>query len=286
MWLSRLVTKLEDVEALDPAVAVAVRGSSSVLPPGALKDLLHGRPLGHPLHPVLVALPIGTFLGASLVDVTMDDEGARKAARRLVGAGVLSVAPTAVSGLADWSALGGFDRAKRIGLLHAVSNVAATALYAASWWVRGRDRQVAGRNLAFAGAAVLTAAGYLGGHLSYNQGIGVDHSGRRPDGPTDWTDVAGADELAEGGLRRVEVAGSPVLLARVDGAVHAIVATCSHLAGHLDRGHVHGSCVVCPLHGSHFRLEDGAVQRGPATAPLQAYDVRVAGNRIQVRLPF
>jgi nitrite reductase/ring-hydroxylating ferredoxin subunit/uncharacterized membrane protein len=280
---SRLVTKLEDAEALDRAVDVVSRGVNSVLPPGEVKDALHGRWLRHPLHPALIALPIGTFLSVSLLDVTTDDQGSRDAARRLVGAGVLSVAPTAAAGLADWSALGGFDRAKRTGLVHAISNITATLLYSVSWWARRRGAHTRGRNLAFAGAAALTVGGYLGGHLSYVQAVGVDHSGQRPTGPTEWTDVA-ADDVQEGELRRVEVSGTPVLLARVDGALHGIVATCSHLAGHLHQGELRGTCVVCPLHGSHFRMRDGSVRHGPATAPLQAYDVRTVGDRIQVRL--
>jgi nitrite reductase/ring-hydroxylating ferredoxin subunit len=48
---------------------------------------------------------------------------------------------------------------------------------------------------------------------------------------------------------------------------------------------VDGGCLTCPWHGSTFRLADGSVARGPATAPQPAFEVREAGGAIQVMLP-
>ena len=60
-------------------------------------------------------------------------------------------------------------------------------------------------------------------------------------------------------------------------------AVCSHYGGPLDEGELAGSCVVCPWHGSRFRLSDGSVAAGPATVPQLSYDVRTVDDRLQVR---
>jgi nitrite reductase/ring-hydroxylating ferredoxin subunit len=61
-------------------------------------------------------------------------------------------------------------------------------------------------------------------------------------------------------------------------------ATCSHYGGPLDEGRVEDECVVCPWHGSRFRLADGSVARGPATSPQLSYDVRVVDGRVQLKV--
>lgn len=283
MFWSALTGRLEQAKGLDPTVEAVTGVVDKVLPPGPVKDALHGRWLGHQLHPLLVALPIGLFSSASLLDLSGGD---RAAARRLVGAGVLAVAPTAASGLADWSALGAFHRPRRVGLAHAGANTVSTLLYAASWKARRGGNHGRGRLLALAGALGLTVSGYLGGHLTYSEGVGVNRNADLPQQPEDWTDVAETADVAEGGLHRSEVDGHAILVARRNGDLHAIAATCSHYGGPLEKGELDGSsepCVVCPWHGSTFRLSDGQVERGPATVPQLAYDVRTVGDRIQVR---
>jgi nitrite reductase/ring-hydroxylating ferredoxin subunit len=61
-------------------------------------------------------------------------------------------------------------------------------------------------------------------------------------------------------------------------------ATCSHYGAPLDQGSVEGACLVCPWHGSRFRLADGSVARGPATSPQLSYDVRLVGERVQLKV--
>lgn len=280
MWWSDLAGRLEGAKRLDPAVEAVTDVVNRVLPEGPVKDVWHGRWLGHPLHPVLVGLPIGMFSSASLLDMT---GGARDAARRLVGAGVVLVAPTAAAGWADWSSLGAFERPKRVGLVHAGANVAAVVLQAASWNARRTGDHTRGRLLSAAGMAMITAGGFLGGHLAYSQGVGVNRNADRSAQPEDWTDAIGTGEVAEGELRRVEVAGQPVLLSRQGGQLGAIGAVCTHYGGPLEDGELVGSCVQCPWHGSRFDLEDGSVSRGPATVPQPAYDLRVVEDRVQIR---
>ena len=194
MWWSELSGRLEQATVLDPVARAGERAVQAVLPRGPVKDALHGRWLGHQLHPLLVALPIGMLSGATLLDLT-GGAASRRAARRLVGAGVLAVAPTAAAGLADWSELGAFQRPKRVGVAHATANAVSAMLYAASWFARRQGHHDRGRNLALAGAAGLSIGGYLGGHLAYSQGVGVNRNADEQREPKEWTDTIAAAEL-------------------------------------------------------------------------------------------
>jgi len=284
MWWTALTGKLERAKALDPATAAATRVVKAVLPGGPVKDVLHGRWLGHPVHPLLVTLPIGLWSGASLLDLTTRDDGGRRAARRLVGAGLLSVLPTAATGLADWSELGAFERPKRVGLVHANANTLTALVYLASWRARRAGDDARGRRLALAGLVGLAVGGYLGGHLSYSEGVGVNRNADEAPEPEDWTDVAAESDVAEGGLVRVDADGSQIVLSRRDGRLQAIGAVCSHYGAPLEQGEVDADdCLVCPWHGSRFRLADGSVARGPATSPQRSYDVRTTAGRIELR---
>lgn len=284
MWWTTLTGKLERARGLDPVADSIGSAVNAVLPSGPVKDVLHGRWLGHALHPLLVALPIGLWSGASLLDMASGRDGTRRAAQRLVGAGLVAAVPTVASGLADWSALGAFHRPKRVGLIHAAVNTLTATLYATSWWARRRDDQEQGRLLALAGAGGLAIGGYLGGHLAYSQAVGVNRNADLQKEPRDWTDAGAAAAVVEGRLHGVEVAGTRVVLTRHGGDVYAMAATCSHFGAPLDEGGVVGDCLVCPWHGSRFRFADGSVAGGPATAPQLAYEVRAAGDRIELRV--
>lgn len=283
IW-STLAGKLEQAKILDPVVEGVAGLVNTVLPRGMLKDALHGTWLGHQLHPMLIAGPIGLWSSALVLDWTGGD---RDAARRLVGAGVLAVAPTAASGLADWSELGSAKRPKRVGLVHAVANTGTAVLFGASWLARRRGDHDRGRTLALAGAGGLAVGGYLGGHLSYVQGVGVNRNADEQKKPRDWTDAAAAADVVEGAPHRVEVQGQSIVLVRSQGQVRAIGATCSHWGAPLEEGSLvedGGSCLECPWHGSRFRLQDGSVARGPATSAQLSYDVQTVGERLQVRV--
>ena len=283
MKLSTMTGWLERAKPLDPVVRVVTNAVNKVLPQGPVKDVLHGRWLGHPLHPLLVTVPIGLWSGASFLDITSGESG-RDAARRLVGAGVLAVAPTAAAGWADWSELGSSSRPKRVGIVHAASNTVSAAFYGASWLARRGGNHRRGRDLALLGAASVAVGGYLGGHLSYNEGVGVSRNIDAQLKPTEWTDAAPAANLPDDGVLGVHVAGQQVALVCSQGEVYAMGATCSHLGGPLAQGAVQDGCLVCPWHGSRFRLRDGGVARGPASVPQISYDVRTLAGRIQIKV--
>jgi nitrite reductase/ring-hydroxylating ferredoxin subunit/uncharacterized membrane protein len=283
MFLARLAGKIEQAKEMDPAVDVVSRAVNAVLPRGRVKDVLHGTWLGHQLHPMLIAGPIGLWSSAILLDLTAG-RAARDAAQRLVGAGVLAVLPTAASGLADWSELGVAKRPKRVGLVHAGANTVTALLFAASWLARRRGDHRRGCALALVGAGALSAGGYLGGHLSYAQGVGVNRNADEPKKPRDWTDAAALADLAEGRVQHVEVEGQSIALVRSEGDLFAVGATCGHWGGPLQDGELVDGCLECPWHGSRFRLADGSVARGPATTAQLSYDVRTVGDRVQVRV--
>jgi nitrite reductase/ring-hydroxylating ferredoxin subunit/uncharacterized membrane protein len=273
------VERLESAEVLDQPAEILSGLISKVVPPGPIKDLLSGTLIGHPVHPMLVTVPIGAWVSVSVLDF-VGGKGSRDAARKLVALGALSALPAAATGASDWSDTLGAER--RVGLVHAVGNYAALGVYGLSYLARRRGRHARGKVLALAGAGLLAATGYLGGHLSYAYGVGVDTTAFQGS-PEDWTDVAADADVQEGKATLVEVEGTPVLLSRVSDRVVAIFDRCTHRGGPLHEGRIENDCVECPWHGSVFRLVDGEVQRGPAQLPQPRLEVRLSGGRVLLR---
>src|SRR3954454_2732345 len=210
--LHHLVERIGAVAALDgPAEAVA-KWARGAIPKGPVKDTLAGVPLGHAGHPLMTDLPVGTWTSATLLDLFGGQES-RAASRRLIAAGILSSLPAAATGLNDWAdTTPADDSVRRVGAVHAVANVAALGLYAASLAARRSDRHGRGVALGLAGIGALTVGGHLGGHLSYAKAVGVDRTAFEA-GPDDWEEVYDDAALPEGELRRAEVDGRPVVLA-------------------------------------------------------------------------
>ena len=243
----------------------------------AVKNILSGTFLGHPIHPVLSDVPIGAYAMATVLDLTGADAAA---ARRLVGVGILASVPTAATGASDWSDSYGAEQ--RVGLVHAAANSAATVLQVASWVARGKGRHSTGRLLSLAGVGLTAGAGYLGGHLSFVKGVGVNHTAfeHRAD---DWTDVAARVDLTPGTPMRVTADGVSVVLIEQNDRVYALSSVCTHAGGPLDEGTVQDGCIRCPWHGSEFRLRDGKPMRGPASVEQPSWDVKIADGRVLVK---
>jgi nitrite reductase/ring-hydroxylating ferredoxin subunit len=282
--LGPLVDTLESTAALDtPGKAIAKRVRNTISP-GPLKDAISGTWLGHALHPVLTDVVIGSFLSATLLDVLGGDEDGT-AAQRLIGVGIAAYGPTALSGVNDWADAEPADPSvRRVGLVHAGSNAIALSLYASSLAARRRGSHGRGKLLGAAGAAVLGLGGFLGGHLSFTQGVGPNQT-VFDEGPDEWTEATGADELKDGEPKGVVVGETPVLLLRHRDHVHAIHDRCSHRGCSLSElGEVDGETIECGCHGSRFSLRDGSVQRGPATAGQPAYEVRERDGKVEIKL--
>jgi uncharacterized membrane protein len=160
--LDPMMEALARSDALDPpAEFVASIGR------GAPRDLARRAQelIGHPVHPMLTDLPIGFWTSAWFLDLLPGRKGAAPAARRLLGLGVLSTLPTVVSGLGDAADLK--RRESRMAAAHAGLNVAATAAFAMSWWMRRRETTARARMVAHVGAALATGAAAIGGRLAF-----------------------------------------------------------------------------------------------------------------------
>jgi nitrite reductase/ring-hydroxylating ferredoxin subunit/uncharacterized membrane protein len=264
-------------ERVQPAIAAALDAEPKVA------NILHGTWLGHPLHVVLTDVPLGCWTAAAVFDL-LEAAGRRRLARGADSAimlGLVGAAGTAVTGLADWSKIGGGE-ARRVGLAHGLLNTTATACYIASWLLRRNHSRRAGRQFAFAGLLISTAAAYLGGHLVYKERLGVDHSADFSP-PEDFVPVLAEDELPENELKRVTASGMPVLLVRRGERIYAIGEICAHLGGPLSEGKLEDTSVRCPWHGSCFSLADGRVIEGPSVHAQPVLDVRIRNGQIEVR---
>jgi nitrite reductase/ring-hydroxylating ferredoxin subunit/uncharacterized membrane protein len=274
--------RLADVDALDPpaeAIASLVRKTLSA---GKAKDALSGSWLGHALHPLLTDVPIGMWTSALTLDwVGGDDAG--DAADRLILLGLAASVPTIVSGFSDWAdTVVANDAVKRVGLVHAASNAAGVVLFASSYVARKRGARGLGRLLGLAAGAGLGAGGFLGGHLSYAEGVGVDTTTfEQP--PSEWRDALDATTLVENEPQVADVEGIPVMVVRQGGEVFALSDRCAHRGGPLHEGTLEDGCVRCPWHHSVFRLGDGSLVHGPSAYPQPAWETRELAGRIEVR---
>ena len=279
----RPISQLEQAGALDRVVGPGQR-AARWLRPGPVRDALNGVWLGHPLHPVLAQAPVGAWLSAGVLDVAGPAgafAGAEAGRRRLVAFGLATAAAAALAGAADWSEQ--HEQQMRVGVVHAAANVTAAGFYAASLLTR---RPGASRALRMAGLAAVAAGGVLGGHISFRLSGGANQAEPVPHlVEPGWHDLMPAAGLGDGQPARAALGDVPVVVVRDGRAVHVLAGRCSHLSGPLFEGDLEGGCLTCPWHGSAFRIADGSVARGPATAPQPVFRTRVRDGVIQVCLP-
>ena len=280
MGLRDLVRPFENAEPLEPAASWLSEKLAPLLSNRQLKGLLSGTWLGHPLHPMLTDVPIGCFTAATVLQVAGGDAG-DAAVDPLLALGLLSVAPTAVAGVSDW--VDTVDRERRLGFVHGLANLGSALLFTGALISRRAGATGRARFLSLLGLGAITAGGYAGGHLVFGRGIGVDHTVFE-ELPGDWTRVARDADLAEETLMAASAGGAEVVLYKRDGEVMALANRCTHAGGPLAEGEVDDDvCVICPWHGSRFRLEDGSVVAGPAVAPEPSLETRVVDGFIEVR---
>lgn len=251
-----------------------------------VKNFLHGTWLGHPLHPILTDIPIGAYTITTAFDALelCGVKKLKKGADTSLAIGLAGAAGAAVTGMTDWTGTSGQNR--RIGMMHALLNVGATLLNTASLILRKKkaNRRLA-IGLSLAAYGITTLSAYLGGHLVYEQQMGVDHTAGLGLYPLEFTPVFDEAQLTEGKMVCVKAGDIPVLLTRLKGTVYAIVNVCSHMGGPLNEGEiVNENCVKCPWHGSVFSLTDGSVVDGPATQSQPRFETRVQNGKVQIRL--
>jgi len=265
---------------------------------GKSRDLLSGVGIGHPVHPMLVNVPLGCWTSAVLLDLLGPGRLTARArsSRRLVAWGLLATVPAAATGLSDWRDTEGDEQ--NVGAAHASLNSVAWACFAISWWKR-RQGGHAGMGWSWVGLAAASAAGWLGGELSYGMGVGIDTNafetgpsefqpavavdGALPASSGSASDGAAGNGPAPLELALVKAGGVRLVAADISGTTRVLADRCSHRGGPLSDGHVEGGCIVCPWHNSAFDAETGAAVRGPATVAQPAYESRMSGDVLEVR---
>lgn len=280
--MSSILRRIEQSKVGEGAIDRTQKIVTSVLDRSVPVEVLSGRAIGHPMHPAAVQIPSGLWIGAVAIDA-MGGRGGRRYARLLIGLGVVTSVPAVATGLAEW--MHTRDAERRVGAVHALCNVAAVVVMGGSWKARAANSG-RGRAHSLAAMVLLGAGGWLGGHLAYGRGVGVNTAAFLPV-PTEWTDVLDYCDLRSGQVSRGDADGVAVaVLQTPDGAeagsVLAMESRCTHRGGPLHEGTLEGNCISCPWHGSRFDVVSGAVTRGPASIGQLVYRTRVVGGRIQV----
>ena len=136
--------------------------------------------LGHPIHPMLIVLPLGLFIMAVVADAIYLTTGRlafTMVAYYNIAAGIITGLLAAVFGVVDWLAIPKGTRAKTVGLYHGAGNVVVVLLFAISWWLRrenGGSPELTSFALAAVGLLLGAVTGWLGGELVDRLGVGVD----------------------------------------------------------------------------------------------------------------
>ena len=241
-----------------------------------IKDLLHGRWLGHPLHAASTDLPIGLLLGVVVLDLL----GQPGAADIVLLATIVTMLLSALSGLADYADTDGTPRTR--ATLHATLMVVALLLLVVSAFLRSgspADRTVP-IALSIVGFLLVTAGAFVGGDVVYVLGNMVSRHAFRGAG-TKWIrldtgDITDLAALPIATPTKMRAGINDLVVVRLGDTVHALHAVCAHAGGPLDQGKVVDDCVECPWHASRFRLGDGLARQGPTVYDQPSYEIRAA----------
>ncbi len=274
-----------------------------------LKDFLEGKPLRHPLHPMLVHFPIGLFLLSLLLDLaSLAFPSIPNLVRDSFYAmllGVITALVAAVPGFVDYTDIRSDHPAKRTATAHLTLNLIVVALYGINLGVRSsllldpKIRPVP-LILSLIGIALLSVSGYLGGRLVYDEGIGVGRHKRRTATPEStlylstanqigtqnqqgnvvFVPVPAAEHLGDKETLRAEIDGQIMTIVKIDNQFYAFQEFCTHRFGPLSEGSFLGFNVQCPWHNSCFDVRTGKVTQGPAKVDLKSFKVETRDGKI------
>ena len=264
------INRLERATWLDGPATVARTVVQRVLRHQGVKDVLHGVWLGHPLHPGVAQFALGSFTSAAVLDAV---RGPKSGSSGLIAAGLAATLPTVASGWADYAEA--HEDQQRVGLVHAATNGTAVALFVTALVRRANGGS--GRVPSVVGGVIAGVGALLGGHLGYRQALGANHAEDITHiGPAEWQPLGPVADLPE---------GEPV---RRGAEVFVLADRCSHLSAALSDGELvdadGDARLVCPWHGSQFRVADGCVVHGPATASVPRFETRTIGQSVETRV--
>ena len=96
--------------------------------------------------------------------------------------------------------------------------------------------------------------------------------------------IAQTGDLSPGEGKVCEAKGQTIALFNVDGTLHAIENTCTHVGGSLGEGTLIGDQITCPLHGAQFNVASGKVLGPPAGSDVKSFVVTVEGSDVFIEL--
>jgi nitrite reductase/ring-hydroxylating ferredoxin subunit/uncharacterized membrane protein len=259
----------------------------------------------HPIHPMLVSLPIGLWTGSLAYDLAAQakdgDAELKRSANDMMLAGIVGALAAAVPGIIDYLAIiPSESSSKKRGATHGLLNVTATALYGLNWLLRTRSPERWGRRLgtplSFLGFGTVLYSGWLGGSMVYQDQIAVEHAcpGGTPmleGGPIEATagaavEVARRSEFESSGQTKlVHLNGHRIVVARSGERIVAFQDHCTHEGGPLSDGVLACGAITCPWHGSQFDVETGEVLNGPAEEQVRVYPIALDGDSIRITAP-
>lgn len=271
-----------------------------------LRNLLQGKFLQYPLHTLLVHFPIGLFGLSFFLDsiawFVQPANALLRGAFYTLAAGIGMALLAGIPGLADWATIRIDHPAKKTATLHLLLNLAAVGFYLLNFFLRlgtltATTPPLFPFILSVIGISLLSVSGYLGGRLVYENGMGVGRHQRWTEvprqtiyasaqvtTPSGWIPVARAGSLNEGETLRVQVDGTVMAIAKLQGVFYAFQEFCPHRGGPLSEGSFQSEQVQCPWHRSCFDVRTGQVTRGPAKVALRTYPVMVWADTLHVRL--
>ena len=137
---------------------------------------------GHPVHPILVAFPIGLWVTSFALDIWFyfgRNEGWLLISKFMIAAGCLGAIAAAIPGFIDWLAIKE-RQVKKIANWHARLNVVALIIFAVSLYFRTqRGGHWVGSRLTIpfllsgVGVVLIGISGWLGGEMTFHHGVGV-----------------------------------------------------------------------------------------------------------------
>ncbi len=138
---------------------------------------------GHPLHPILVAFPIGLWTFALACDAAYHllhlSYAWKEAALFCTGGGLLGALAAMAPGFIDYAGISGGGRLKRIAVYHLLLIVTASVLFGGAFWLRFQEAAVRGASpvpvaVTAVGIALITLGGWYGGEMIYKHRMAVD----------------------------------------------------------------------------------------------------------------
>jgi nitrite reductase/ring-hydroxylating ferredoxin subunit len=253
-----------------------------------LQDFLNGSWLGHSLHPVVVDVVVGGTTAAMLLQVLvwLGIANLHVALLWVLALTWLAGLSAIVTGLTDFKDTASGDERNMVGL-HGLTNIVATLLLIAAFLALLPGTDGIGGWLILAGFSVLSVGAFIGGHVVFKYGYMVNRNAfARGKAAKEFTAVLAAAELPEAMPTKAMLGATALVVVRRGDLVFALKDSCSHAGGLLSEGHLAGDTIVCPLHSSAFRLENGAVRHGPASTRQVAYRARINGDQVEVQGPI